>query len=90
MINDDLYLEEIKTISPNNLKKFYNLALKLKGAKDESLQECDVKFAASPKAVERLKKFIKPEYLELYKDMTDEEIDDMIRTENRLARRNRG
>lgn len=54
----------------------------------ENLEESlDKGFQASAKGLQKLRKFIKPEYLYLYKDLTDEEIDDMIKVENRLARK---
>ena len=43
-------------------------------------------FVCSLKAYRKLFDFVKPEYLNSYKDFDDETISDMIRVENRLSR----
>lgn len=46
-------------------------------------------FICSLKAYKKLFDFVKPEYLNSYKDYDDETINDMIKVETRLARRYR-
>ena len=46
-------------------------------------------FTCSLKGYRKLFDFVKPEYLNSYKDYDDETINDMIKVETRLARRYR-
>ena len=58
--------------------------------KAKAIKQVPEGFSCTIKGYRKLVDFIRPEYVECYKDYTDQDIIYMIRVENRLARRQRG
>lgn len=55
--------------------------------KAKTIKQIPEGFSCTLKGYRKLVDFIRPQYLNSYKEYTDEDIKDMIRVETRLARR---